>query len=496
MKTRIFLFMLVLLFGARVSASDFKIGELCYTVVGDDFVSVSYDGDKMSLVDAIALRPHIDNNIDIDMVAYFELFQENWDKYHNVSKTIEVPSKVEYEGKSYFVTAVEDNGFATAADLYKVILPETVNSIGKRAFEGSTIREVSLPSKLLLIDEYAFEYSALKKIEIPTGIRSINEGAFANCGNLDLVKFEPDCRLSMIPTGCFEESSLREINLPESIKVLGNRAFYGSILESFSSSDLDEIGEACFSFCTFKEFNCKKAREIKKEAFYHCYLPELEIDTQVLGFNSLNCGRSGMTRIVRFLNKNVPVGLELAFGYDYHATAAVISVPDGWKWGNNELKDEWFPLTFNFRYDTIDEFGITFMAKPNPNSYVYLDSKEEIYVKKGSELIIGWKADSMDSYEVRHNGEIVDPERLSECTVEGLEHNIFYQVPKFEDSTRIYMTSTAAVNDVIAETDDSFDVYSVSGHLVGRGMTIAEIDNLSKGTYVLKSENSVRKIHR
>ena len=47
-----------------------------------------------------------------------------------------IPTVIYYEGKSYTVTRIGEAAFANAIYLEKVVLPDTITSIGNRAFEG------------------------------------------------------------------------------------------------------------------------------------------------------------------------------------------------------------------------------------------------------------------------------------------------------------------------------------------------------------------------
>ena len=67
---------------------------------------------------------------------------------------------VEFEGKSYSVTAIGNNAFASCNMLGSIIIPEGVKSIGNNAFSSCHL---------------------LSSIIIPEGVRSIGSNAFYNC---------------------------------------------------------------------------------------------------------------------------------------------------------------------------------------------------------------------------------------------------------------------------------------------------------------------------
>ena len=65
----------------------------------------------------------------------------------------------------------------------KLILPNTLTSIGENAFDScGNLAEVEIPSSVELINAGSFNYcTTLSKINIPEGVETIGAGAFANC---------------------------------------------------------------------------------------------------------------------------------------------------------------------------------------------------------------------------------------------------------------------------------------------------------------------------
>ena len=80
--------------------------------------------------------------------------------------------------------------------LKEVILPESIESIGEKAFAGAeNLERINLPEKLTFIGRDAFAgCKNLRSIRIPAGLRSIahGAGAFSFCDNLQDVYFPPE----------------------------------------------------------------------------------------------------------------------------------------------------------------------------------------------------------------------------------------------------------------------------------------------------------------
>lgn len=94
----------------------------------------------------------------------------------------------------------------------KLILPNTLTSIGENAFDScGNLAEVEIPSSVELINAGSFNYcTTLSKINIPEGVETIGAGAFANC------------------------YALSEINLPSSLATIGEFSFSSCGFVSFT----------------------------------------------------------------------------------------------------------------------------------------------------------------------------------------------------------------------------------------------------------------------
>lgn len=100
----------------------------------------------------------------------------------NYSGEINVPEDVEYEGQKFTVTSIGEGAFDGLTDVTAIHLPETVKSIGKRAFAETGVDVMA----------------------IPQGVTEIPEEMMADCHNLI------------------------SLSLPDHFETVGVRAFYGS----------------------------------------------------------------------------------------------------------------------------------------------------------------------------------------------------------------------------------------------------------------------------
>ena len=190
--------------------------------------------------------------------------------------TLIVPDTV--DGKQWWGSAT---AFAHADSVTRVVLPETVTSIGDGAFNScSQLRQLNLPAMLTTLGEYAFTrcpkltqitsrsaafpaengviYNAdrtallyapgavsmtvpstvtrigdhafyygeqLQSVTLPVGLQSIGKDAFAGCTDLQTVKVQGTALTEIQReafAGCRE---LKSLTLPASVQTLGDRVF-------------------------------------------------------------------------------------------------------------------------------------------------------------------------------------------------------------------------------------------------------------------------------
>ena len=141
------------------------------------------------------------------------------------------------------------NGFGGNSDVRYIHIPDGVNTIGREAFNGSSLVSIDLPSHLDFIDEYAFYYCQsltrvgmpttldtmgegcfhscdhLTSIEIPNGLHTIPEAAFFMCNSLSHITWGN--AVEVIDTCAFGDCSFTELTLPPTLRVVRMTAFIG-----------------------------------------------------------------------------------------------------------------------------------------------------------------------------------------------------------------------------------------------------------------------------
>lgn len=159
-------------------------------------------------------------------------------------------------------------------ELTTLIMPDSIESIGIRAFEGcENLAEVRFSTQLKSMGEFAFAgCHALKSIELPDQLTSIGNNAFANCQGLASV-YLPDT-LEKIPEDCFGGCvNLGYVEMGDSVTTIEASAFVGcTALESITlSQTLTSIGLRAFEHSGLKEVDFPTGvTAIGEYAFANC----------------------------------------------------------------------------------------------------------------------------------------------------------------------------------------------------------------------------------
>ena len=227
------------------SAYDFKIDGIYY--------SITSSSDPLTVA---VVYPGLNGN------GYY-------DKY---TGSVTIPKTVTYKGKTYSVTSI-DGAFSGCSDLTSVTIPNSVTSIGYRAFYDCTgLTSITIPNSVTSIGGYAFSgcnglttitipnnvtsigssafggCSGLTSITIPNSVTSIDDKVFYNCTGLTSVTI-PNSVTSIGYSMFAYCSSLTSVTIPESVTSIGASAFYNTRLKSVTiGAGVLSIGNNAFGY--------------------------------------------------------------------------------------------------------------------------------------------------------------------------------------------------------------------------------------------------------
>lgn len=232
----------------NAKASDFVLDGIYFTTKSDSTCAVTHNGmtNEMIYPDGLAYKG-----------------------------IVNVPSTVEYDSKTYKVTAIDDYAFSMCTKLTYVVLPDGITRIGNNAFNGcENLTSIVLGEGLLGIGEYAFrDCYYLASFPVPPTVTYIGKGAFSYCTSMKSMVIPGGVTIidNFVFHGC---TYLEDVSLPASVAAIGQNAF--SECTSMRKLDLPErvrsIGRSAFADCAaLEEINIpENVTEIGNYAFRDC----------------------------------------------------------------------------------------------------------------------------------------------------------------------------------------------------------------------------------
>lgn len=194
------------------------------------------------------------------------------------------------------ITHIGTSAFQSMINLKVVEFPDSLESIGEKAFYFSGIEEIALPEGITVIPDYALGYCQLLKqvyipdsveiignyafydtaisgVELPSGLREIGNAAFNSCEGIKSIQLGD--KLETIKGSVFSYcTGLESIAIPDSVTALGGATFRGCTnLKSVTlSKNIENIGTYLFYGCTgITEIEIpEKVKSIGAMAFVGC----------------------------------------------------------------------------------------------------------------------------------------------------------------------------------------------------------------------------------
>ena len=231
-------------FGGCSSLQEVKIG----TLVGDLGGRAFYGCSNLRSVEFVKGPQKIESNVFL-LADKLETFVAG-EGTKEILKKAFLASKIEYR-TDIFGQVHEELIDIERLALKNVVLPESLQKIGEKAFYGCTsLCDFSIPQSVTSIDEEAFyDCRSIESVVIPNGVKSVANRAFMGCNSLRNITF-PD-ELSSIGVNAFYGCGLETLKLPPMLRTIDERAFGGcsSLKELHIPSSMEGIGSDAFSGC-------------------------------------------------------------------------------------------------------------------------------------------------------------------------------------------------------------------------------------------------------
>ena len=159
-------------------------------------------------------------------------------------------SNLSYIKIGKYVTSIDSYVFGGCAKLTAVIIPNFVTTIGEGAFQYCYgLKSIKLSNSLTSISKYMFrECTSLESVIIPDSVTTIDDSAFYHCSSLTSINI-PDS-VTTIGKLVFFKSGLTSVTIGNSVTSIGDNAFSISKLTSITiPNSVTSIGNSLFSYC-------------------------------------------------------------------------------------------------------------------------------------------------------------------------------------------------------------------------------------------------------
>ena len=170
----------------------------------------------------------------------------------NRPESIQIPATVNWSEGSFSVTAVADKGFENNTNLTTITFPESVQTVGNKAFYGcSKLSAVTFNGQTAIGDEAFRNCTSLINVSLPSGLKTIGDRAFQNANSITQIEFKDG--IESIGAFAFMDcKALTAVRLPNTTKSIGTSAFENCIKLTYASlgDNLTSLGNSAFRNCS------------------------------------------------------------------------------------------------------------------------------------------------------------------------------------------------------------------------------------------------------
>ena len=170
----------------------------------------------------------------------------------NRPESIQIRATVNWSEGTFSVTAVADKGFENNTNLTTITLPESVKTVGNKAFYGcSKLSAITFNGQTAIGDEAFRNCVSLINISLPEGLKTIGDRAFQGANSITQIEFKDG--IESIGAFAFMDcKALTAVRLPNTTKSIGTSAFENCIKLTYASlgDNLTSLGNSAFRNCS------------------------------------------------------------------------------------------------------------------------------------------------------------------------------------------------------------------------------------------------------
>lgn len=122
------------------------------------------------------------------------------------------------------ITAIGKSVFERCANMATASFPSTLTSIGERAFfmySNGGLTSLTIPESVTTLGEKAFANQKIESVVLPETLTTLGTYIFMDCIKLKNVRVE----CAEVPQFCFTHSGLTSLTLSHNVKTIGSNAF-------------------------------------------------------------------------------------------------------------------------------------------------------------------------------------------------------------------------------------------------------------------------------
>ncbi|MDR1740195.1 MAG: leucine-rich repeat domain-containing protein [Bacteroidales bacterium] len=216
---------------------------------------------------------------------------------------------------------IDGIAFYKCSGLTSISLPESLKSIGLRAFGYTGLTAITIPQNVTTITDNAFEYcTSLQTVNYNAINSTIPNNVFNNCTSFATLIIGSG--ITSIPTNAFQYASLTSVTFGADVTSIGSAAFYGIGASSLTIPEgINSIGKSAFANCAslqtlnFNAANCLYMGDNNGPAFSGSSLKILNIGSGVTNIPANAFNYCSELATVNFLSDDITRIGSRAFAY-------------------------------------------------------------------------------------------------------------------------------------------------------------------------------------